>query len=172
MRAPSVAQSAGDSRVRSDPAYPYRVWLSEVMLQQTTVAAVKPYFEKFTQVWPTSSILAAASEDDVMAAWAGLGYYSRARNLVKCAREVSPRGGFPETEAELRELPGLGAYTAAAIASIAFGERAVVVDANVERVVSRLFNIEEPLTAGAQGLSARKRTRSHRTAAPETLHKA
>lgn len=115
------------------------------MLQQTTVAAVKPYFEKFTAVWPTVHDLAKASDEDVMAAWAGLGYYSRARNLVKCARVVAERGGFPETEAELLKLPGLGAYTAAAIASIAFGRRAVVVDANVERVVSRLFNIEEPL---------------------------
>ncbi|MEL6487585.1 MAG: A/G-specific adenine glycosylase, partial [Pseudomonadota bacterium] len=85
-----------------DPSYPYRVWLSEVMLQQTTVAAVKPYFEKFTQTWPTVKALASASDEDVMAAWAGLGYYSRARNLIKCAREVAARGGFPETEAELR----------------------------------------------------------------------
>lgn len=131
--------------VPDDPAWPYRVWLSEVMLQQTTVAAVKPYFAKFTETWPTVFDLAAAGEDEVMAAWAGLGYYSRARNLVKCAKAVAGRGGFPETEAELRELPGLGAYTAAAIASIAFGERAVVVDANVERVVARLFAIEEPL---------------------------
>ncbi|MEP1422220.1 MAG: A/G-specific adenine glycosylase, partial [Erythrobacter sp.] len=129
----------------NDPAYPYRVWLSEVMLQQTTVTAVKPYFEKFTAIWPTVFDLAKANDEDVMAAWAGLGYYSRARNLVKCARAVAARGGFPETEAELLKLPGLGAYTAAAIASIAFGKRAVVVDANVERVMSRLFNIEEPL---------------------------
>ena len=129
----------------TDDAWPYRVWLSEVMLQQTTVAAVKPYFEKFTRIWPTVFDLAEASDDDVMAAWAGLGYYSRARNLVKCAQVVADLGGFPETEAELLKLPGLGAYTAAAIASIAFGKRAVVVDANVERVVSRLFNIEEPL---------------------------
>jgi A/G-specific adenine glycosylase len=128
-----------------DPAWPYRVWLSEVMLQQTTVAAVKPYFAKFTQVWPTVEALAAAPEDDVMAAWAGLGYYSRARNLVKCAREVAARGGFPSTEAGLRALPGLGDYAAAAIAAIAFGQRAVVVDANVERVVARLFAIGEPL---------------------------
>nr|WP_281501156.1 A/G-specific adenine glycosylase [Erythrobacter sp. F6033] len=131
--------------VPNDPAWPYRVWLSEVMLQQTTVAAVKPYFEKFTQRWPDAHALAAASDDEIMAAWAGLGYYSRARNLAKCAREVASLGGFPQTEAELLELPGLGAYTAAAIASIAFGERAVVIDANVERVVSRLFNITEPL---------------------------
>jgi len=127
------------------PHWPYRVWLSEVMLQQTTVGAVKPYFEAFTSRWPGVDDLAAASDEDIMAAWAGLGYYSRARNLAKCARVVSERGGFPETEAELRELPGLGAYAAAAIAAIAFGERAVVVDANVERVVARLFAIEEPL---------------------------
>ncbi|MGB3469935.1 MAG: A/G-specific adenine glycosylase [Erythrobacter sp.] len=138
-----------------DPAFPYRVWLSEVMLQQTTVAAVKPYFEKFTQIWPTVFDLAEAGDDAIMAAWAGLGYYSRARNLAKCAREVAARGGFPETEAELRDLPGLGAYTAAAIASIAFGERAVVVDANVERVVARLFNIEEPLPAARKAIRKR-----------------
>jgi len=128
------------------------------MLQQTTVAAVKPYFEKFTRVWPTVFDLAAAGDDAIMAAWAGLGYYSRARNLAKCAREVAARGGFPETEAELRELPGLGAYTAAAIASIAFGERAVVVDANVERVVARLFNIEEPLPAARKAIRKRADT--------------
>ncbi|MXP24532.1 A/G-specific adenine glycosylase [Altererythrobacter indicus] len=126
---------------------PYRVWLSEVMLQQTTVAAVKPYFQKFTQKWPTVQDLAAASDEDVMAAWAGLGYYSRARNLAKCAREVAEIGGFPENEAALLKLPGLGAYTAAAVAAIAFGKRAVVVDANVERVVARLFAITEPLPA-------------------------
>lgn len=139
----------------SDPAWPYRVWLSEVMLQQTTVAAVKPYFAKFTQVWPSVEALAQASEDEIMSAWAGLGYYSRARNLVKCAREVARRGGFPETEAELRELPGLGAYTAAAIAAIAFGERAVVVDANVERVMARVFAIDEPLPAARKAIRAR-----------------
>ncbi|MEP3051137.1 MAG: A/G-specific adenine glycosylase [Erythrobacter sp.] len=137
-----------------DPSWPYRVWLSEVMLQQTTVAAVKPYFAKFTATWPNVDALAAASEDDVMAAWAGLGYYSRARNLVKCAREVAKRGGFPGTEAELRELPGLGAYTAAAIAAIGFGERAVVVDANVERVIARLFNLTEPLPAVRKAIRA------------------
>jgi A/G-specific adenine glycosylase len=134
---------------------PYRVWLSEVMLQQTTVAAVKPYFSAFTERWPTVHALAAAPEEDVMAAWAGLGYYSRARNLVSAARAVAQLGGFPQTEAELRELPGLGAYTAAAVAAIAFGQRAVVVDANVERVVARLFAIEEPLPG------ARKTIRVH-----------
>ncbi|WP_336978174.1 A/G-specific adenine glycosylase [Altererythrobacter fulvus] len=127
------------------PPEPYRVWLSEVMLQQTTVAAVIPYFAKFTSRWPTVEELAAAPEEDVMAAWAGLGYYSRARNLVKCARAVAELGAFPETEEGLRALPGLGAYTAAAVAAIAFGRRAVVVDANVERVVARLFAIDDPL---------------------------
>jgi A/G-specific adenine glycosylase len=128
---------------------PYRVWLSEVMLQQTTVAAVIPYFDRFTARWPTVTALAAADDADVMAAWAGLGYYARARNLLACARAVAARGGvFPESEAELRELPGLGAYTAAAVAAIAFGQRAVVIDANVERVVSRLFAIGEPLPGG------------------------
>lgn len=129
-------------------ADPYRVWLSEVMLQQTTVAAVIPYFEKFTSRWPDVGALAAAPEDEVMAAWAGLGYYSRARRLVECARVVADMGAFPQDEAGLRALPGLGAYTAAAVAAIAFGQRAVVVDANVERVVSRLFAIDEPLPAG------------------------
>ncbi|MCK9543987.1 MAG: A/G-specific adenine glycosylase [Novosphingobium sp.] len=128
------------------PPDPYRVWLSEVMLQQTTTAAVAPYFAKFLAAWPTVEALAAADDADVMGAWAGLGYYARARNLLACAREVAARGGlFPGTEAELRQLPGLGAYTAAAVAAIAFGERAVVVDANVERVVARLFAIAEPL---------------------------
>ena len=133
---------------------PYRVWLSEVMLQQTTVAAVKPYFAAFTARWPDVAALAAAPEEDVMAAWAGLGYYSRARNLVKCAQAVARRGGFPDTEAELRELPGLGAYTAAAVAAIAFGRRAVVVDANVERVVARLAAIDTPLPGARKAIRA------------------
>lgn len=137
------------------PPDPYRVWLSEVMLQQTTVGAVKPYFAAFIKRWPTVARLAAADEADVMAAWAGLGYYSRARNLVKAARAVAARGDFPDTEAELRALPGLGAYTAAAVAAIAFGRRAVVVDANVERVVARLFAIAEPLPAGRKAIRAR-----------------
>jgi A/G-specific adenine glycosylase len=142
------------SALPDDPAFPYRVWLSEVMLQQTTVAAVKPYFDKFTALWPSVFDLAAADEGAVMAAWAGLGYYSRARNLVKCARAVAARGGFPGTEAALRELPGLGAYTAAAVAAIAFGQRAVVVDANVERVVARLFAITEPLPGARKAIRA------------------
>lgn len=136
-------------------ADPYRVWLSEIMLQQTTTAAVAPYFAAFTERWPTVEALAAAPEEEVMAAWAGLGYYSRARNLVKCARQVAEMGGFPDSEAELRKLPGLGAYTAAAVAAIAFGERAVVVDANVERVVARLFEIEEPLPGARKAIRER-----------------
>jgi A/G-specific adenine glycosylase len=124
---------------------PYRVWLSEVMLQQTQVASVIPYFEKFTRRWPDFAALAAAEDADLMAAWAGLGYYARARNLLACAREVAARGALPDSETGLRELPGVGGYTAAAIAAIAFGRRAVVVDANVERVVSRLFAVEEAL---------------------------
>jgi A/G-specific adenine glycosylase len=123
---------------------PYRVWLSEIMLQQTTVATVKAYFERFTTRWPTVAALAAADEGDVMAAWAGLGYYSRARNLVACAR-VLAADGFPRDEPGLRGLPGVGPYTAAAIAAIAFGQRAVVVDGNVERVVARLFAVKTPL---------------------------
>ena len=139
----------------SPPTDPYRVWLSEVMLQQTTVAAVKPYFHAFTERWPTIDDLAAAPEEEIMAAWAGLGYYSRARNLVKAARAVAQRGGFPETAKGLRELPGLGAYTAAAVAAIAFGQRAVVVDANVERVVSRLFAIDEVLPGARKSIRAK-----------------
>ena len=128
------------------PPDPYRVWLSEVMLQQTTTAAVAPYYAKFLARWPDVQALAAADEAEVMAAWAGLGYYARARNLIACAKAVAARGGaFPGTEAELRTLPGLGAYTAAAIAAIAFGERAAVVDANVERVIARLYALRDPL---------------------------
>jgi A/G-specific adenine glycosylase len=138
----------------SPPMAPYRVWLSEVMLQQTTVAAVIPYFERFTYRWPTVAALAAAPEEEVMAAWAGLGYYSRARRLVECAKVVAAKGGFPRDEADLRALPGLGAYTAAAVAAIAFGRRAVVVDGNVERVVTRLFAIDTPLPAAKADIRA------------------
>jgi A/G-specific adenine glycosylase len=126
---------------------PYRVWLSEIMLQQTTVPAVKAYYEKFLTFWPDFEALAAAPVDDVMKAWAGLGYYSRARNLHACAKVVAGEfgGTLPDDEKALQKLPGIGAYTSAAIAAIAFGKRAVVVDANVERVVTRLFRIAEPL---------------------------
>jgi A/G-specific adenine glycosylase len=129
------------------PADPYAVWLSEVMLQQTTVAAVKPYYAAFLARWPTVEALAAAPLKEVMRAWAGLGYYSRARNLHACAGVVAEwhGGRFPADEAALRALPGLGPYTAAAVAAIAFGRRAVVVDGNVERVIARLYAIEAPL---------------------------
>ena len=127
------------------PPDPYVVWLSEVMLQQTTVATVKPRFRRFIERWPTVEALAAALDEDVLREWAGLGYYARARNLIACAREVARRGGFPRTETELRELPGLGDYTAAAVAAIAFGERATVIDTNVARVVARLHGIERTL---------------------------
>jgi A/G-specific adenine glycosylase len=112
----------------SPPPAPYLVWLSEVMLQQTTVSAVTPRFERFVARWPTVEALASAADEEVLSEWAGLGYYARARNLIACAREVAVRGGFPTTEAELRKLPGIGEYTAAAIAAIAFGESAVVID--------------------------------------------
>ncbi len=120
---------------------PYRVWLSEVMLQQTTVATVTPRFRRFVERWPTVEALAAACDEEILAEWAGLGYYARARNLIGCARTVAERGGFPSSEAELRQLPGLGAYTAAAIAAIAFGEDAVPLDTNVVRVVARMFGL-------------------------------
>ncbi|MFZ5718912.1 MAG: A/G-specific adenine glycosylase [Pseudomonadota bacterium] len=134
-------------RVPGDRADPYRVWLSEVMLQQTTVPHATPYFLKFIARWPTVSDLAAAPDDDVMAAWAGLGYYARARNLLACARAVARdhRGVFPGTEEGLRSLPGLGPYTAAAVAAIAFDRPTNVVDGNVERVMARLFAVELPL---------------------------
>lgn len=126
---------------------PYRVWLSEIMLQQTTVVAVGPYFEAFTARWPTVRDLAEARDEDVMAAWAGLGYYARARNMLKCARTVAwdHDGHFPQDPDVLRSLPGIGAYTAAAVAAIAFDQPATVVDGNVERVMARLHNEPTPL---------------------------
>jgi A/G-specific adenine glycosylase len=126
------------------PPEPYRVWLSEIMLQQTTVAAVTPRYERFLARWPTVDALAAADDGDILSEWAGLGYYARARNLIACAREVVRRGGFPRSAAQLRDLPGIGAYTAAAIAAIAFGERAAAVDTNIERVIARLHGLERP----------------------------
>lgn len=136
-------------RTRRGKPDPYRVWLSEIMLQQTTVKAVIPYYAAFLARWPNVQALAAAALDDVLAAWAGLGYYSRARNLHKCARIVAEdhAGRFPDTEAGLLALPGVGPYTAAAIAAIAFGRKATPVDGNIERVVSRLFAVEQPLPA-------------------------
>nr|WP_044044330.1 A/G-specific adenine glycosylase [Octadecabacter antarcticus] len=128
---------------------PYAVWLSEVMLQQTTVAAVRGYHTRFMAFWPTVGALAAAEDADVMAAWAGLGYYARARNLLKCARTVvaDHGGAFPQTYVALIELPGIGPYTAAAISAIAFDEASTVLDGNVERVMSRLYDDHTPLPA-------------------------
>ena len=139
--------------VRPDP---YRVWLSEVMLQQTTVAAVKDYFHRFTARWPTVAALAAAEDAQVMGEWAGLGYYARARNLLKCARAVVADfgGRFPDTREELLTLPGIGPYTASAIAAIACDQPATVVDGNVERVISRLHLVETPLPAAKTELTA------------------
>ncbi|MBE7220105.1 MAG: A/G-specific adenine glycosylase, partial [Caulobacteraceae bacterium] len=129
-------------------ADPYRVWLSEVMLQQTTSAHVAPYYAGFLRRWPTVEALAAAPDAEVMGAWAGLGYYARARNLLACARAVAARGGaFPDDEAGLLALPGCGPYTAAAVAAIAFDRSANVVDGNVERVMARLFAVDTPLPA-------------------------
>ncbi len=136
--------------VRRDP---YRVWLSEIMLQQTTVPHAAPYFAAFTTRWPTVEALAAARDEDVMQAWAGLGYYARARNLLKCAREVAAQGGFPETESGLRTLPGIGPYTAGAIAALAFGERTPAVDGNAERVFARLLAIKEDWAAAKKRIA-------------------
>jgi A/G-specific adenine glycosylase len=149
-RVPPTARKAG---VLPDP---YRVWLSEIMLQQTTVAAVRDYFLRFTTRWPTVADLAAAQDSDVMGEWAGLGYYARARNLLKCARQIvaDHSGRFPPDYNALIALPGIGPYTAAAISSIAFDLRHVVVDGNVERVMARMFDIHTPLPAAKPELTA------------------
>ncbi len=138
----------------SERPEPYRVWLSEIMLQQTTVATVGPYFVRFLERWPTVEMLAAAKLDAVLHAWQGLGYYARARNLHACAKAVvAGHGGrFPDSEAGLRALPGIGAYTAAAVAAIAFDRKATPVDGNIERVVARLFAVEEPLPGAKPAL--------------------
>jgi A/G-specific adenine glycosylase len=136
------------------PPDPYRVWLSEVMLQQTTVAAVIPYYERFVSRFPTVQALAEAPLDDVLAAWAGLGYYARARNLHACARAVAALGGFPRDRAGLLSLPGIGPYTATAIAAIAYDSPGIPVDGNVERVAARLFAIEAPLPGAKPALHA------------------
>lgn len=148
-----VGPAARAAGVRPDP---YRVWLSEVMLQQTTVAAVAGYYARFLARWPRLADLAAAPEAEVMAEWAGLGYYSRARNLIACARAVAADhgGAFPDTAAGLRALPGIGPYTAAAIAAIAFDRAEPVVDGNVERVMARLFAVATPLPAAKPELRA------------------
>jgi len=133
---------------------PYPVWLSEILLQQTTVQAATPYFEKFLRMWPRVDALAAASLEDVMGAFSGLGYYSRARNLHDCAREIMRRGGqFPTTERELRGLPGIGSYTAAAIAAIAFNEAATPVDGNIARIVARLIALDEPIASARREIA-------------------
>jgi len=134
---------------RGERAEPYHVWLSEIMLQQTTVKAVGPYYARFLSRWPTVGSLAAANLDDVLRVWAGLGYYARARNLHACAKAVFDRHGgcFPENVEALRDLPGIGDYTASAVAAIAFDFPAVPVDGNIERVVSRLFAVEDELPA-------------------------
>ncbi|WP_366142533.1 A/G-specific adenine glycosylase [Acetobacter fabarum] len=132
---------------------PYRVWLSEIMLQQTTVKAVGPYYLRFVERFPTVQALASAPRDDVLAAWAGLGYYSRARNLHACAQAVAALGDFPRTVEGLRALPGIGAYTSAAVAAIAFGVPVVPVDGNVERVTARLYNVQDPLPAARKTLA-------------------
>ncbi|WP_343314766.1 A/G-specific adenine glycosylase [Brucella sp. BE17] len=139
--------------VRPDP---YRIWLSEIMLQQTTVEAVKNYFNAFVARWPSVLSMSRASEDDILRAWAGLGYYSRARNLKKCADIVALQhaGNFPNSAASLKELPGVGDYTSAAIAAIAFNEAVAVVDGNVERVISRLYVIDTPLPAAKPQIRA------------------
>ena len=145
---------------------PYRVWLSEIMLQQTTVAAVIPYFERFCARFPTVHALAAAPTEDVMAAWAGLGYYARARNLHACAKAVSAGGGaFPSSIDGLRALPGIGPYTANAVAAIAFGHPVIPVDGNVERVTARLFAITTPLPAAKPALAAAAATLNRAPAA-------
>lgn len=139
---------------RGETPDPYRVWLSEIMLQQTTVKTVAPYYARFLAKWPTVQALAKAKLDDILRAWAGLGYYARARNLHACAQEVAKRGGFPRDEEALRKLPGIGAYTAAAIAAIAFDAPSVPVDGNVERVVTRLFAIEDELPTAKARIKA------------------
>ncbi len=145
---------------------PYRVWLSEIMLQQTRVETVLPYFAKFLARWPDITSLANARQEEVLSAWAGLGYYARARNLHACAKAVVAEfsGRFPEDEAELRRLPGIGAYTSAAISAIAFGRKATPVDGNIERVMSRLFAVEEKLPAAKKALArlAAEMTPMHR----------
>ena len=144
---------------------PYQVWLSEIMLQQTTVATVGPYFDRFLARFPTVQDLAQAPEHAVLQAWAGLGYYARARNLHRCAQHIAQAGAFPRTQAELQTLPGIGAYTAAAIASIAFAIPAIPVDGNVERIAARLFAIDAPLPAARRQIAAAAQTLGHDPAA-------
>lgn len=152
-----VGPKARRAGARPDP---YAVWLSEIMLQQTTVATVAPRYGEFLKRWPDVRAMAAAPLDDVLGQWAGLGYYARARNLHKCAVTIVAEhdGNFPDTEEALLALPGVGAYTAAAIAAIAFDRRAIVVDGNIERVVARLFEIKTPLPAAKPEIKDRAET--------------
>jgi A/G-specific adenine glycosylase len=153
-----------------ETANPYYVWLSEIMLQQTIVAAVVPYFDRFLNLFPTVEALAAADQNAVMAAWAGLGYYARARNLHACAQQIAANGGkFPRKIEELRTLPGIGPYTANAIAAIAFNHPVVPVDGNVERIAARLFSVETPVPAAKPALAAAAATLNH---APEAQTRA
>lgn len=149
-----------EDRARGVIADPYAVWLSEIMLQQTTVPHGTPYWHKFLQSFPTVTDLANAPRDTVLAMWAGLGYYARARNLHKCAQIVRDEHGgvFPQTEKELLKLPGIGAYTAATMAAICFGEATNIVDGNVERVISRIFRVQEPLPKGRKEIRAKAAT--------------
>ena len=149
-------------------ANPYHVWLSEIMLQQTTVTAVKPYFERFLSRFPTVLDLADAESDEVMQLWAGLGYYARARNLHKCAKVVVAEydGQFPDSYDALLKLPGIGPYTASAIASIAFNKPYVAVDGNVERVIARLYTVEEPMPSSKKQLKALAEELGHDNSSP------
>lgn len=144
---------------------PYRVWLSEIMLQQTTVAAVIPYFHKFTDKWPTVQSLADAPNEEIMSDWAGLGYYARARNLHKCAKVITDefKGVFPDNYKDLKSLPGIGDYTASAITAIAFNKPANVVDGNVERVMARLHTVDTPLPSGKAVLKEHAEEHAHHT---------
>ncbi len=150
---------------KSEKPDPYRVWLSEIMLQQTTVATVGGYYLDFLARWPTVEALAGADLNAVLHAWQGLGYYARARNLHKCARIVAGgmAGRFPETEAELKKLPGIGDYTAAAVAAIAFGRKTMPVDGNIERVTARLYAVAEPLPGGARRIAGLARALASKT---------
>ncbi|MGE0736442.1 MAG: A/G-specific adenine glycosylase [Alphaproteobacteria bacterium] len=152
-----AAPGAKDARRAIPRPDPYKVWLSEIMLQQTSVATVGAYFMRFVERWPTVAALAAAPLDDVLHAWQGLGYYARARNLHKCAQAIAAEraGAFPTDEAELLRLPGIGRYTAAAIAAIAFDRPSVAIDGNIERVIARLFAVETPLPAAKAEIRAR-----------------
>lgn len=150
---------------RRESPNPYHVLLSEIMLQQTTVATVKDYFNRFTLLWPSIDDLANAEDGDVLAEWAGLGYYARARNLIKTAKEISQRSSFPNTSQELQKLPGIGPYTAAAIAAIAFKEPILPRDGNINRILARVFDIEDPIDRPSAALQNASELFAHKTRA-------